>query len=65
MNSRGIVPVLLKGAAYLKTGVYEDPAARILSDLDLLVEEARVSEAVGCVAFCRVLRALCRMEPPT
>jgi putative nucleotidyltransferase-like protein len=49
MNSRGIVPVLLKGAAYLKTGVYEDTAARILSDLDLLVEEARVSEAVDAL----------------
>ncbi len=42
LNFRGIVPVLLKGAAYLKGDVYENPAARIFADLDLLIDEAAV-----------------------
>lgn len=37
LNSAEIVPCLLKGAFYLREGIYRDPALRILSDLDLLI----------------------------
>ena len=37
LNAGGITVCLLKGAAYLKTGVYPDAGVRILSDLDLLI----------------------------
>jgi Uncharacterised nucleotidyltransferase len=46
LNGCGIVPVLLKGAAYLKEGIYIDPAARIFSDLDLLIREAEIPMAL-------------------
>jgi hypothetical protein len=39
LNRIGIEPVLLKGLAYLTTGVYEDPAHRFLMDIDILVPE--------------------------
>ncbi len=39
LNAIGIEPVLLKGAAYLQTGVYQDPAHRFLMDIDILVPE--------------------------
>lgn len=37
LNQAGIEPVLLKGAAYLVTGVYADPGDRLIRDIDLLV----------------------------
>src|ERR1039457_6007785 len=46
LNKIGIQPVLLKGLAYLKTGVYEDPANRFLMDIDLLVSEEQRQAAV-------------------
>ena len=46
LNKIGIQPVLLKGLAYLKTGVYEDPAHRYLVDIDLLVSEEQRQPAV-------------------
>ena len=41
LNQAGIEPVLLKGAAYLTTEVYADPASRLLQDIDLLVSPVR------------------------
>jgi hypothetical protein len=49
LNKIGMEPVLLKGAAYLAFGVYPDPAARALLDLDLLLPEAQVQPAVDCL----------------
>ena len=46
LNGGGIVPVLLKGAAYLKEGVFKDSAARIFSDLDLLIAENEIPLAL-------------------
>jgi hypothetical protein len=46
LNGCGIVPVLLKGASYLKERIYKDPATRIFSDLDLLIGEAEIPLAV-------------------
>lgn len=37
LNSVGIEPVVLKGVAYLITGVYRERSGRYLSDIDLLV----------------------------
>jgi hypothetical protein len=46
LNTVGIEPVLLKGLAYLKLGVYHNPATRYLGDIDLLVSEAHLQPAV-------------------
>ena len=45
LNQVGIEPVLLKGAAYLLTGVYPDPADRLLQDIDFLVSPAQSRQA--------------------
>jgi len=37
LNGAGIRPMLLKGALALFTGLYRDPAARMLRDIDVLV----------------------------
>jgi hypothetical protein len=46
LNGVGIQPVLLKGLAYLKAGVYEDLGHRYLMDIDLLVAEEQQEAAV-------------------
>lgn len=48
LNEVGIQPVLLKGLAYLKTAVYEDPGTRYLIDIDLLVPKEQ-QQAAGKV----------------
>jgi hypothetical protein len=45
LNEIGIQPILLKGLAYLATGVYDLPAARYMADVDLLVSEGQVGQA--------------------
>jgi hypothetical protein len=50
LNTIGIEPVLLKGAAYLAAGVYDDPAARFLRDIDLLVPRRQCSQAYDLIA---------------
>jgi hypothetical protein len=40
----GIEPLLIKGAASIAQGLYADPGARILSDLDMLVPPERAGE---------------------
>ena len=47
LNKAGIVPVLLKGALTLFDGPYEDPAARMMRDIDLLVPAASRDAAIG------------------
>jgi hypothetical protein len=47
LNSLGIQPVLLKGAAYLETGLYANIADRFTGDVDLLVAENQSGEAVA------------------
>jgi hypothetical protein len=46
LNDEGIEPVLLKGVAYLVTGVYANPAARYLMDVDLLIPVRQQSTAI-------------------
>jgi Uncharacterised nucleotidyltransferase len=45
LNGGGIEPVLLKGVAYLAAGVYRNPAARYLGDIDLLIPAAQIQSA--------------------
>jgi hypothetical protein len=45
LNRRGIRPMLLKGAAYLKLATHDDPGARVSSDLDLLIPAEHVGSA--------------------
>jgi hypothetical protein len=49
LNQAGIEPVLLKGSAYLATGVYSDPADRWLQDIDFLVSPAQSRDAFEIV----------------
>ena len=46
LNGCGIAPVLIKGAAYLKEGVFKDSAARIFTDLDVLIAESEIPLAL-------------------
>ena len=49
LNAIGTEPVLLKGVAYLVEDLYGDPAARVIGDIDLLVSEERIEDAVGAL----------------
>ncbi len=49
LNKEGIEPVLLKGVAYLATGVYANPAARYLMDVDLLIPVRQLSTATAAL----------------
>jgi len=44
LNEIGVEPLLLKGACNLASGLYPDPAARFLYDIDILVPEDRSLE---------------------
>jgi hypothetical protein len=46
LNELSIIPVLLKGASYIKDGTYPTIGARILGDLDILVEADHIGAAV-------------------
>lgn len=46
LNQSGIQPVLLKGVAYLLSGVFDTPAARYLVDVDLLIPDPQIEQAV-------------------
>ena len=41
LNRIGVEPILLKGAGHLASGLYRDPAARFMSDIDILVPNDR------------------------
>ncbi len=46
LNGVGTIPVLLKGAALLASGVYPDPAMRPMGDLDVWLPTNAISRAV-------------------
>ncbi len=50
LNRRGIVPMPIKGSAYLLDGLYEDIGDRFLGDLDILIPEERLTEAAQLMA---------------
>lgn len=47
LNGVGIEPLLLKGAAHLFTDTFQDPGARVMTDLDLLVPEGKFANALA------------------
>ena len=50
LNASGITPLLLKGGAYLTLGIYRDPGARVLADIDALVPPDRAEAARRALA---------------
>ena len=46
LNLIQVAPVLLKGAMHLVTDMYDDPGARVMSDIDLLVPEDRIADCL-------------------
>ncbi len=49
LNDVGVQPTLIKGAAHLTSGLYKDPGARIMSDIDMLVPESQLMSCVGAL----------------
>jgi hypothetical protein len=47
LNEVEVVPIFLKGAAHLLSGLYPDPALRFTLDLDVLVPADRLSDCVN------------------
>ena len=47
MNDRGVIPILLKGAATLATAPIFEAGKKIMSDLDLVVEPDEVDKALA------------------
>lgn len=54
LNAGGVTPVLLKGAASVVSGLYRDPAERVMLDIDLLVapdEASACADALRAVGY--------------
>jgi hypothetical protein len=49
LNSIGIEPILLKGAAMLFTDLRDDPGSRMMTDLDVLVTPESLNSARRCI----------------
>lgn len=49
LNQNGIEPIALKGIAYLLMGLFQDPAERVIGDIDLLVPHGRSAHAVDAL----------------
>lgn len=47
LNDLGVTPVLLKGAAMLVSGLYPTAGERMITDLDILIPEKRLSEVLA------------------
>lgn len=50
INEHGVIPVLLKGAAMLATALPPRRGARLMVDLDILVEPRRIETALNALA---------------
>lgn len=50
LNKVDVIPILLKGGAHLVSGLYPDIAMREMSDLDILVPEARIKDCLTALA---------------
>lgn len=50
LHNHGITPVFLKGAAHLMLGLYNDPAERLIGDIDFLVSDHEVLPAAELFA---------------
>ena len=49
LNSIDVEPLLLKGMANVISGVYDDPAVRIMNDIDILVPKERLTKCVDAM----------------
>jgi Uncharacterised nucleotidyltransferase len=49
LNKHGIAPVFLKGTAHLLLGLYNDPAERMIGDIDFLVRENELLPAAELI----------------
>lgn len=49
LNELGVCPVLLKGAVHLVSRSYDDPGARIMTDLDILVPDKDLDPSVAAL----------------
>lgn len=61
LNGVGIEPILIKGAANLMSGLYPDPAMRVLGDLDVLTleeESLKALDALQKTGYCRSGKSL-------
>jgi len=47
LNAAGVTPMLLKGGAMLLTGLYPDPAMRMVGDLDVMVPPAALTTSLA------------------
>ena len=52
LNRVGVRPVFFKGSGRLLTRFYDDPAIRIMSDIDILVPERRSGDCIDRLASC-------------
>lgn len=43
------IPVIVLKGAYLASAIYDDPAQRVMTDIDLLVPETQITEAQECL----------------
>jgi hypothetical protein len=56
LNGGDVIPLFIKGACGMLTGLYEDPGIRIMSDLDVLVPLSRAPHCVDrleAIGFAR------------
>jgi hypothetical protein len=53
LNQIGVEPLLLKGAAFLITGMYDDPASRIMSDIDVMFRIGDVEKVLETLSTLR------------
>lgn len=49
LNKHGIAPVFLKGTAHLLLGLYNDPAERMIGDIDFLVKDSEMLPAAEII----------------
>lgn len=50
LNRADVIPMPLKGAAYLLSDLYPEPAERFLADVDLLIPVTKASDAASALA---------------
>jgi Uncharacterised nucleotidyltransferase len=63
LNGRGIVPLLVKGAAILRAGHDAYAASRMITDLDVLIAPDQASLALAVLAECGYRRIPGRTPP--
>jgi hypothetical protein len=65
LNAIGITPLAFKGVAHLIDGVYEDPAERLIGDVDLLLEDHELSKAQSALLDLGYEETASTIDPET